>query len=47
MRQGIVVDLDAEPAVEAAEQGALHRLPMADAIIYTIARIHIARAAHA
>lgn len=40
MRQGIVVDLDAELSVEAAEQSALHRLPMADAIIYTVARIH-------
>lgn len=40
MRQGNVVDLDAELAVEAAEQSTLHRLPMADAIIYTIARIH-------
>ena len=40
MRQGQVVDLSASLAVEAAEVATLHRLPMADAIIYAISRIH-------
>jgi toxin FitB len=39
MRQGRVVDLDAGLAVEAAELATSLRLPMADAIIYTIARV--------
>lgn len=40
MRQGQLVDLSASLAVEAAEVASLHRLPMADAIIYTISQIH-------
>jgi len=40
MRQGTVVDLDAGLAVEAAELATSLRLPMADAIIYTVARLH-------
>jgi len=40
MRQGKVVDLDAGLAVEAAELAASLRLPMADAIIYMVARAH-------
>jgi predicted nucleic acid-binding protein len=40
MRQGTVVDLDAALAVEAAELAQAHRLPMADAIIYSVARVH-------
>lgn len=40
MRQGKVVSLDAGLAVEAAELATSLRLPMADAIIYTVARLH-------
>jgi predicted nucleic acid-binding protein len=40
MRQGRVVDLDAGLAVEAAELAVSLRLPMADAIIYAVARAH-------
>lgn len=40
MRQGTVVDLDAGTAVEAAELAATLGLPMADAIIYTVAQMH-------
>ena len=34
MRQGTVVDLDADLAIEAAELGASHGLPLADSIVY-------------
>ena len=37
MRQGRVVDLDEGLAIEAAELGASHRLPLADSIIYASA----------
>jgi len=37
MRQGIVVTLDETIAIEAAELGATHRLPVADSIIYATA----------
>ncbi len=40
MRQGTVVDLDAGLAVEAAELAASLGLPMADSIIYAVARLH-------
>lgn len=40
MRQGNVVDLDAGLAVEAADLGASLKLPLADSIIYTVARAH-------
>ncbi len=40
MKRGRVVDLDASTAVEAAEVAEALRLPMADAIIYTVARVH-------
>lgn len=39
MRQGRVIDLDTGLAVEAAEVATALKLPMADAIIYTIARL--------
>jgi predicted nucleic acid-binding protein len=39
MRQGRVIDLDAGLAVEAAERATSLRLPLADAIIYTIAQV--------
>ena len=37
MRQGTVVDLDEDLAVEAAELGASHGLPLADSIVYATA----------
>lgn len=37
MRQGRVVELDEGIAIEAAELGAMHRLPLADSIIYATA----------
>jgi predicted nucleic acid-binding protein len=37
MRQGSVVELDAGIAIEAAELGAMHGLPLADSIIYATA----------
>ena len=37
MRQGRVIDLDTGLAIEAAELGASHRLPLADSIIYASA----------
>ncbi len=40
MRQGTVVDLDHSLAIEAAELGASHRLPLADSIIYATALAH-------
>jgi predicted nucleic acid-binding protein len=40
MRQGSVVALDAGLAVEAAEFAESLHLPMADAIIYAVARLH-------
>lgn len=40
MRQGRVVDLDEGLAIEAAELGATHGLPLADSIIYATALVH-------
>jgi toxin FitB len=37
MRQGSVVELDQGLAIEAAELGAMHGLPLADSIIYATA----------
>lgn len=37
MRQGSVVELDEGIAIEAAELGAMHGLPLADSIIYATA----------
>lgn len=42
MQQGLVVDLDADLAIEAASIGHEEKLAMADAIIYTIAQKHSA-----
>lgn len=40
MRQGTVVDLDEGLAIEAAELGASHGLPLADSIIYGTTLAH-------
>ncbi|MHB1193833.1 MAG: PIN domain-containing protein [Longimicrobiales bacterium] len=40
MRQGQVLDLDEGLAIEAAEIGASHGLPLADCIIYAAAQAH-------
>ncbi len=40
MRQGRVIDLDEGMAIEAAEIGASHGLPLADCIIYAAAQGH-------
>jgi predicted nucleic acid-binding protein len=40
MRQGWVVNLDADLAVEAAKLSRQHGLPMADSLIYATARVH-------
>lgn len=40
MTKGTVVDLTAQAAVSAAKLGLHHRLPMADSIILSIARVH-------
>ncbi len=40
MHQGSVIDLDAGLAIEAAEVGASHVLPLADSIIYASALTH-------
>ena len=42
MQRGQVIDLDAERAASAALIGQRHQLPMADAVIYAIAREHAA-----
>ncbi|MEO7503029.1 MAG: type II toxin-antitoxin system VapC family toxin [Gemmatimonadaceae bacterium] len=42
MRQGVVVDLDADLALEAARLGRELRLPLADSVIVAIARLHSA-----
>jgi predicted nucleic acid-binding protein len=38
MRQGAVVDLDADIAVEAARLGLRHKLPLANSVILATAR---------
>ena len=38
MQQGRVVDLDATLALRAASLGLEHKLPLADSIVYAIAR---------
>jgi predicted nucleic acid-binding protein len=40
MRQGYVVNLDADLAVEAAKLSRQHGLPMADSLIYATAQVH-------
>ena len=40
MRQGRVIDLDAGLAIEAAELGASHGLPLEDSVIYASALTH-------
>jgi predicted nucleic acid-binding protein len=40
MRQGRVVDMDAEIAVTAAKLGMEHKLPLADSVIYTTASMN-------
>lgn len=40
LQQGRVVDLDAVLAVEAARVGLLHKLPLADSIIFATAQVH-------
>jgi len=40
MRQGVVVDLDADLALEAARLGTELRLPLADSVIVATARLH-------
>ena len=40
MRQGVVVDATEEVALLAARSSLEHRLPMADSIIFTTARLH-------
>lgn len=42
MKQGTVIPLDSELAMEAARFGALHKLPLADSIIYATAYKHSA-----
>ena len=40
MQMGAVVDMDSNLAMEAAEFSAINKVPMADSIIYVIARAH-------
>lgn len=40
MRQGRVVDLDADLAIRAASLGLTHKLPLADAVMLATARAH-------
>lgn len=40
MRQGKVIDLDVILALDAAELGVTHGLPLADSIIYATAQAH-------
>ena len=40
MHQGTVVDLDATIALNAAQLGLAHRLPLADSVILATARLH-------
>jgi len=42
MRQGVVVDLDADLALEAARLGTELKLPLADSVIVATARLHSA-----
>lgn len=38
MKQGLVVSLDADLAISAASYGVIHKLPLADSIIYATAQ---------
>ena len=40
MKQGKVVPLDSELAIDAASYGLAHKLPLADSVIYATARKH-------
>ena len=40
MRQGKVIPLDAELAIDAGNYGVLHKLPLADSIIFASAKKH-------
>ena len=40
MRQGRVIDLDADLAMQAASLGLLHKLPLADSVMLATARAH-------
>jgi predicted nucleic acid-binding protein len=40
MHQGVVVDLDATIALNAAQLSIAHKLPMADSVILATARLH-------
>ncbi|HLS57365.1 MAG TPA: type II toxin-antitoxin system VapC family toxin [Zeimonas sp.] len=40
MRQGHVVDLDADLAIQAASLGSRHKLPLADSVMLATARAH-------
>jgi len=42
MRQGRVVDLDADLAMQAASLGLLHKLPLADSVMLATAQAHSA-----
>jgi len=42
MKQGKVIPLDSELAMDAAKAGVLHRLPLADSIIFATAQKHAA-----
>ena len=42
MHQGTVVDLDATIALNAAQLGLAHKLPLADSVILATARLHAA-----
>lgn len=39
MRQGQVIDLDAFLALQSAELGVEHRLPLADSVVYATAQV--------
>lgn len=43
MQTGKVIELDAAAAIQAAEFSAERQIPMADSVIYTLARIHHAK----
>lgn len=40
MHQGLVVDLDAALAMDAARMGLDHKLPMADSVVFATAKMH-------
>ena len=42
MQQGKVIPLDSELAMDAAKSGVLHKLPLADSIIFATAQKHSA-----